>query len=156
MFFKRKPDVIIGGEDDPYLLRWWIIPRNPVFNIYLHKFLRSDEDRALHSHPWLFNCSILLKGNYIEHTPKGKFLRKPGNVYFRFGEAFHRVELLKKWIKQSDGSMVGIPDREPCWTIFVTGPRVREWWFACPQGFVHWKDFTSPSDKGMIGKGCDQ
>lgn len=42
----RNPDFIIGGAD-PYMLRWWVIPRNKVFNIYLHRFLRSDDDRAL-------------------------------------------------------------------------------------------------------------
>ncbi|AGS81013.1 hypothetical protein [Caulobacter phage Cr30] len=148
MVFKRKPDVVIGGNEDPYLLRWWVIPRNPFFNIYLHKFLRSDEDRALHSHPWLFCLSILIKGNYIEHTPKGKFIRKRGNCYFRFGEAWHRVQLLTKWVKQNDGSMVGYPDREPCTTIFVTGPRIREWGFACPQGFVHWGQFDKQNGCG--------
>jgi hypothetical protein len=71
-FFKsiadsRKPDFIIGGADEPYMLRWWVIPRNRFFNIYLHHFLRSDEDRALHDHPWL-NCSWLLDGRYTEHT----------------------------------------------------------------------------------------
>ena len=49
---KRHPDFIVGGKDNPYLLRWFVIPRNPVFNIYLHRFLRSDDDRALHDHPW--------------------------------------------------------------------------------------------------------
>jgi hypothetical protein len=48
----RPPDFVIGG-DSPYMLRWWIIPRNKFFNIYLHRFLRSDDDRALHDHPWV-------------------------------------------------------------------------------------------------------
>lgn len=25
---RRPPDFIIGRVDDPYLLRWWVIPRN--------------------------------------------------------------------------------------------------------------------------------
>lgn len=64
---RRAPDFVIGSAEDPYLLRWWIIPRNKVFNIYLHRFMRSDEDRALHDHPWS-NLSILLRGCYAEHT----------------------------------------------------------------------------------------
>jgi hypothetical protein len=43
----RPPDYIIGGEADPYLRRWWVIPRNRFFNIYLHHFVRSD-DELLH------------------------------------------------------------------------------------------------------------
>jgi hypothetical protein len=62
----RNPDFVIGGNERPYLLRWWVIPRNPVFNVYLHCFLRSDDDRALHTHPWLFNVSWLLLGKYRE------------------------------------------------------------------------------------------
>src|SRR5690242_14714107 len=64
---RRPPDVIIGGRDRPYMLRWFVIPRNRFFNIYLHHFHRSDDDRALHDHPWL-NLSIILQGEYVEHT----------------------------------------------------------------------------------------
>jgi len=27
----RAPDVLIGKEDDTYMERWWVIPRNRVF-----------------------------------------------------------------------------------------------------------------------------
>ena len=81
----RSPDFIIGGHEDPYLLRWFLIPRNPVFNVYVHLFLRSDEDRALHDHPWAANCSILLEGQYLEHTPAGEFVRRAGDWKFRWG-----------------------------------------------------------------------
>ena len=40
----RQPDFVVGKPEDPYLLRWWVIPRNKRFNVYLHKFLRSDDD----------------------------------------------------------------------------------------------------------------
>src|ERR1700761_448041 len=63
----RRADVLIGKPGDTYMRRWWVIPRNRFFNIYLHNFLRSDDDRALHDHPWV-NMSILLWGRYIEHT----------------------------------------------------------------------------------------
>lgn len=29
--WRRKPDFIIGPEDNPYLLRWWLLPRNTTF-----------------------------------------------------------------------------------------------------------------------------
>lgn len=64
---RRPPDFIIGGEDRPYLRRWWILPRNRFFNIYVHEFLRSDDDRALHDHPWLW-ASYIVEGHYNEHT----------------------------------------------------------------------------------------
>jgi hypothetical protein len=137
----RAPDMLIGPRDDPYMRRWYLIPRNRVCNVYLHHFMHSDDDRALHSHPWLFNVSILLKGRYLEHSPSGVSLRVAPTFKFRWGAAYHRIELI---------------DRAPVWTLFITGPKVREWGFRCPQGFVHWRAFTSPENKGEIGRGCDQ
>ena len=59
-----RPHKVIGGPD-PYLLRWHVIPRNRLLNVYVHKFLRSDDDRALHDHPWWF-VSLILRGRYDE------------------------------------------------------------------------------------------
>lgn len=140
----RPPDFIIGGVLNPYLRRWWLIPRNRWFNIYLHHFCRSDDDRALHDHPWA-NCSVLLAGEYTEHTiDAGGIHRRQvlhaGNVRLRLtGKIAHRIELHKG----------------ACWTLFITGPRYREWGFHCPErGWVHWQEFTAPHDAGAIGRGC--
>jgi hypothetical protein len=46
---ERKPDFVIG---DHYLHRWWVVPRNEKSNVYLHEILHSDDDRAMHDHPW--------------------------------------------------------------------------------------------------------
>ena len=45
-----RPHFLISDQADPYLHRWYVIPRNRFLNLYLHKFLRDDEDRALHDH----------------------------------------------------------------------------------------------------------
>ncbi|WGS53554.1 hypothetical protein LFL96_21075 [Paraburkholderia sp. D15] len=140
---RRRPDFIIGGADAPYLRRWWTIPRNRFLNAYLHHFLRSDDDRARHTHPWLWKLSILLRGRYREWYSDGPhdFVdREAGTIKFRWGAAAHRIELI-------DG---------PCWTLFLTGPRVREWGFLCPSRFVHWREFTAPTDAGEIGSGCGE
>lgn len=142
----REPDVVIGGHDDPYLKRWHLIPRNRACNAYLHLFLRSDDDRALHDHPWV-NCSILLGGSYTEHTIDAggihrHTIRQAGDVAFRpSGKIAHRIEL-------HDG---------PCFTLFLTGPIYRRWGFHCPDaGWVDWTKFTAADDPGSIGKGCEQ
>jgi hypothetical protein len=143
---RRPPDFIIGGEDDPYLRRWWVIPRNRFFNIYLHHFMRSDDDRALHDHPWV-NLSVLLDGEYIEHLPEGfPRYREAGDMVLRLPSAAHRVEL-------HEGVFTGRPI--PVWTLFITGPRVRQWGFLCPQGWRHWKDFTGGANGERVGRGCD-
>lgn len=139
----RPPDFIIGGKDRPYLNRWFVIPRNPIFNIYLHQFLRSDDDRALHDHPW-FNFSLLIEGEYTEHTiPRGgvqrRIIYRTGDLKFRSCWYAHRVEL----------------HAGPCWSLFITGPRLRHWGFHCPAGWRHWQEFTAPADRGEIGRGCE-
>ncbi len=136
----RSPDFIVGGLDSPYLKRWWLIPKNWFFNVYLHQFLRSDDDRALHDHPW-WNLSWLLRGGYVEVTPHGRVRRRCGSVVARFATTKHRIELI---------------NGNPCWTLFITGPRIRDWGFWCPQGFVPWQKFTSPNNKGEIGRGCGE
>lgn len=143
---RRAPDFVIGSRENPYLLRWWVLPRNRFFNVYLHRFLRSDDDRALHDHPWM-NVSVLLRGRYVEHTIAAGGInvrteRVAPTLKVRFSGAHaHRLELI-------DGE---------CWTLFMTGPRYREWGFHCPErGWVHWKLFTAPHDSGEIGSGCDQ
>lgn len=139
----REPDFLIGGYEQPYMRRWWVIPRNKVFNIYLHHFLRSDDDRALHDHPW-FNVSFLLSGEYTEHTISAGGVNhhkvySSGDLKVRGPWYAHRVEL----------------HAGPCWSLFITGPVVRTWGFHCPQGWRPWQKFVDKTDKGSIGRGCE-
>lgn len=132
---RRPPDFVIGVN---YISRWWVIPRNKIFNIYLHQMTGSDDERALHDHPWM-NLSIILRGGYNEITPKGTKIRRAGDLILRRSVASHRLHL----------------NLSPTWSLFITGPVVREWGFHCPKGWRHWKDFTAPADRGQIGRGCD-
>lgn len=137
----RAPDFVIGGALRPYLHRWYVIPRNHALNIYLHKFIRSDDDRALHDHPWL-NCSIILAGAYVEHIIEAgginrRMTRRVGDIVFRRAKAAHRIEI-----------------NVPSWSLFITGPVVREWGFHCPNGWRAWREFVAERDSGQIGKGC--
>lgn len=136
---KRKPHFIIGSEERPYLLRWYLIPRNKYLNLYLHRFLRSDDDRALHDHPWWF-VSILIRGQYNEITSSSIIYRSSFSLAYRPALWRHRVELV---------------NNNPCWTVVLTGKTRRIWGFWCPKGFVPWFEFTKQSDSGEIGKGCE-
>jgi hypothetical protein len=77
------------------------------FNIYLHKFLSSDEDRYLHCHPWP-SISFIINTGYYEYIPKyhHKFVRNesrdliclrryPIFPIFRSAECIHKIELIK-------------------------------------------------------------
>ena len=135
---QRQPDFVIGAP--AYLRRWWIVPRNEQQNVYLHEILRDDDDRALHDHPWA-NTSMLLIGRYREITPEGTFVREAGSSVHRPAEALHRLELI---------------DGVPAVSLFFTGPKVREWGFACPNGWVHWQDFTGGVNGELVGRGCGE
>lgn len=133
------PHFIIGDGDVPYLKRWFVIPRNSHFNIYLHKFCRSDDDRALHDHPWWF-ASLILKGRYIEHRADGtERYRKPGSLALRRPNTLHRVELYQERVESHAGWTMY--RESPTWTLLFTGPKIREWGFLCPKGWVHWEYF---------------
>lgn len=140
-----KPHFYIGGTERPYMLRWFLIPRNSFLNIYLHKFMRDDDDRALHDHPWWF-FSLMIAGRYTEHVDDWCFHRRAPSIAFRRAEHRHRVELPK----DKSGRPI------PCWTIVITGPKSRTWGFWCPKGFVPWFDFVDQSDHGNVGKGCGE
>lgn len=143
---KWNPDYLIGDPLDPYLRRWWILPRNPWFNIYLHNIRKSDDDRALHDHMYL-NLSVLLRGGYIEVTepegPTGPSLLTP----------FKAPTLIAR--KGSKAHRLIIEEGNTAWTLFITGPRYREWGFHCPQGWRHWRDFVG-EDPGTVGRGCGE
>lgn len=146
-----QPHLIIGEGERPYLRRWYIIPRNRVLNIYLHHFLRSDDDRALHDHPWWF-ASLILKGGYWEHRQgklSTKSWRSVGSVALRRPNALHRVELdsdlecvgVDRWPSGEPKSYWCDDVEKPAWTLIFTGPRVRQWGFLCPGGWVQWEQF---------------
>jgi len=150
---RREPDFTVLNAGGPYLRRWWVIPRNRVFNIYLHQFVASDEDRALHDHPWV-NLSVLLDGSYIEHLTRGRSrIRMAGEMVMRGPRAAHRVELFTRrvWVDGETSSF----ENCPTWTLFITGPRVRQWGFHCPQGWRHWREFTAGKNGERVGRGCE-
>lgn len=128
-----KPTRVIGTN---YLHRWHLIPHNRFCNIYLHKFIGSDDDRALHDHPWA-SVSFLLKGELAEvviyqHDDPHVVMCKPLEIVqcvpwlrpvFRRATFAHRLVVI-------DG---------PVWTLFITGPKVREWGFLTKDGWKHWR-----------------
>jgi hypothetical protein len=140
-----EPHFVIGHGDDPYMLRWYIIPRNRWLNIYLHKFLRDDDDRALHDHPWWF-VSLMLEGCYVEKTDEGYEHRTAGSIAYRPAVHRHRVILERR----ENGEI------KPCWTLIVTGRKSRTWGFWCPKGFVPWHIFVDSDDHGNVGRGCGE
>lgn len=116
--------------------RWHLLRKPGVRNLYLHKYLGSDDDRALHDHPWT-SWSILLWGSLIEVTENGEKRIWPLIPKFRSADFSHRL------ILRSNRAL----------TLFYTGKKTREWGFHCPKGWVHWTEFTD-KEGNQTGKGC--
>ena len=111
----RKRVIMDRHENQPYLTRYYLFLKDRKwfpFNIFLHNFHKGDLD-DLHDHPWPF-ITFIIKGGYWEHTPNGRFWRSAGKIRFAGCHSLHRVEL------------------EPgvdVWTIFIPGPKLRDWGF---------------------------
>lgn len=147
-------------ERDIYLRRWYLI-RTPAFAVFLHKFERSDEDRALHDHPWPFIVIPLWRGYYewseceickiltaqtklpTDSPPCSEPQRKRVwpilGIRKRPATYAHRVELIthKAPIETPEGVM-SIPIEQPAWSIFIRFRECREWGFWTSKGWQAW------------------
>ncbi len=131
----RAADEVIG---ESYMRRWHLRRKHGGHNLYLHRYDGSDDDRALHDHPWR-SISILLWGRLYEVTPTGTkrlWLLLPK---YRSAQYAHRLTLKSKYAI----------------TLFFTFPKEREWGFLCPNGWVHWQEFTDATGK-RTGEGCPE
>jgi hypothetical protein len=141
----KEPDQVItrrgDGTNNPYMLRWFLFrsKRDWMPRLYLHKFLRSDDDRAPHDHPWWF-VSLILWGSYIEHRwIDGVEIvrrRRAPSIAYRPLSTRHRVELIEGWYDLN--SRYGF---KPVWTLILTGSDVRAWGFWCREHFIPWRQF---------------
>ena len=124
-------------ENEPYLERYYVFLRDRnrfPFNIFVHKFLKSDPD-DVHDHPWPF-FTVILKGGYYEWTPQfdsqGRKIAEvarwcgPGSFRWANANQYHRVEL--------------DPD-VTCWTLFCPGPKQRDWGFLVRNQWIQWEQY---------------
>lgn len=140
----RKPDLVIAPDGVPYLYRWHVIPHNDYGNVYLHIQVRNDPERPMHDHPW-DNMSNILSGGYIEfmdHFPgvqwhsgnNRRYERRVGDIIFRGATEAHRLDLLE-----------GVPYTM---TLFSTGPKIRNWGFWYPHGWISHRDVVHVREDG--------
>ena len=123
-YFGRHRIINDRIDKEPYLERYYLFLKDREdfpFNIFLHKFLKSDPD-DLHDHPWSYR-TLILTGGYWEYTEAGKFWRGPLSYRYAEANSFHRIELDK--------------DKPYCWTLFIPGKKIREWGFKTNDGWIH-------------------
>ena len=126
-------------NSEPYLERYYVFLKHRnrfPFNIFVHKFLKSDPD-DVHDHPWPY-FTIILKGGYWEWIPvfniRGAKIheysvwRRPGSFRFVRADSYHRIEL----------------DPEvTCWTLFMPGIKQRDWGFLVKNQWVQWQEYLA-------------
>lgn len=134
------------ADNGPLLIRYFLI-RTRWFGVYLHHFLASDEDRALHDHPWGY-IAFLFHSGYWEWIPRAdggseRMWRRRFSILIRPATWQHRVELPGHYTytRIHDGFYSQRCDNKPVWTLVFRGPIRREWGFWLPEGWTHWKDY---------------
>lgn len=119
-FLKRVDCFPIVGSDGSVFMRRFRLLRTRWGNLYLHQFLRGDEDRCFHDHPWSF-VTLILCGGYSEEMPNGSRWRSPGTLLYRPATHRHRVECSK-----------------PAWSLVFVRPKSRAWGFWTKAGWRQW------------------
>lgn len=119
----RSKPVLVGPPDNPLMTRYFLIPKNPVFNIYLHHIHRSDEG-DLHDHR-AANISVILKGCYCEQ----RFATRPIE-----GRAYPRLLVTVVDRLQPQFRWAGTPHRlilmhGEVWSLWFKFPHTQNWSF---------------------------
>lgn len=110
----------LGRAECPYMYRWVLIFFG--YSIRIHHWIRSDDKRFLHDHPWNF-LTIVLKGSYTDVSESldlfcepQEHMREtltPGMIKYRRAEHKHYVDVPKSG----------------CWTLLFTSRPKRKWGF---------------------------
>lgn len=131
--FKRR----IGP--DKYITRFFLIPRNRWFNLYLHRYDGPDNrDYGLHDHPW-WSLSIRLWGKFlVEDRGLTKSRRRfaDGTEVNTLKATRLNVVLPRVVIRKAIDAHSIIDGDWPVWTLFITGRNIRTWGFHTPFGWV--------------------
>lgn len=156
----RPPDfsVIQGPERLAYLHRWWVWPRNRWCNLYLHNMVR-DDDPILHDHMY-WSVSLCLSGHLLEWlNPDPRHMAAPRHLTRnnRYGPIISRAATAGSVVLRSPRLAHQLCVVEEAWTLFLTGPRIRDWGFWCPQGWRLWSDYVALGDgTSGRGRGCGE
>ena len=104
----------LGESECPYAYRYVFLFFG--FAIRVHRWIRSDDKRYMHTHPWWF-VTFILRGSYTDVSMKdGETIRqrlKRFNIKYRPANHLHYVEVPKSG----------------CLTILFTGRPLNKWGF---------------------------
>lgn len=125
-----------GAPEDGYP---WIGDR-------IHHILSSDDDRAMHDHPWPF-VTIILRGGYEEIRPFDQDKRALACEFVDVGG--QRMAVTRRRYKVGDvlfrrarhWHMLHLEPGETAVTLFIVLPKVQSWGFLWRGRKVPWREF---------------
>lgn len=139
----RHRIILDRQSNEPLVERYYVFLKDRTwfpFNIFVHKFLKSDPDH-LHDHPWPY-FTLILKGGYYEWVPyydkdnnkMTEICKWRGVGHFRICKAtsYHRIDL---------------NPAVTAWTLFIPGPQKREWGFLVRNKWIHNNDYLAKMAK---------
>ena len=141
---RLTPDEVIGEHE---MLRWFVLPPNRWFNVYVHKH-QADDPRFLHDHP-ADNVSIRLRGRLVEYRPSRVVVslypvRGPDSsetVYFNYdgpnGQQYDEAWVVPRFTRRraERSHRLELLDGRPAWTIWIRFRNRRRWGFYEPGGW---------------------
>jgi hypothetical protein len=83
----REP---LGKPECPYARRTLLNLK--WFSVRVHEWIRSDDARYFHDHPWSF-LTLVLRGSYVDVSSAGRDKLRTGSIRFRRAEHRHYVEV---------------------------------------------------------------
>lgn len=115
-----------------------------LFSIRIHHWIRSDDKRFFHNHPWAF-LSIIIRGGYTDVSWRGTYLPNDSlvtnskhDIAAKYGCLTLRgrdiVELDNveagdiRFRRSNHRHYVDAP-KEGCWSLLICGPAIRKWGF---------------------------
>jgi len=126
---KPLPMRTIEVNGEPYLERYFVGAHQGQ-QVWLHRFLRNDSEKHLHTHPWTAT-SYVLCGWYEEEQPEGKNLRNAASMPLVITPGrIHRISAVQ-------------PDT---WTLMVVDAGRLESWFFIEDDGSRVEMQTSPDD----------
>lgn len=127
----------LGNPECVYAERWILKLPFIGWSIRLHHFLKSDDARAHHDHPWWF-WTLVLKGSYVDEAPcpecadsdyPGRDPETDKKCWACHGTAELRDRLSAGSVRFRPAEWQHTLRTNGVWTIVLTGTIERKWGF---------------------------
>jgi hypothetical protein len=134
---------IVSKEGIVHFRRYRLL-QTPWCAVYIHRIMKSDEDKHMHDHPWGF-YSFILEGAYKEITclaPDFDLNNPKELTYYSGNLAHHTAEDCHKLTLISSSVLT---------LVFVYGKR-RVWGYQTEQGWIDFKSYRALKNEGKFRK----